>query len=807
MPESSDGDLTRSIAVGGPRRAFGHADERPYRRLTADWVKVPLACALVAIGAVRTDNITRAEVRVEQFFTSLSDGISGVFAALLGVGTLWGVGLVVAAALLARRWRLALVLGLAGALAWFFGKFVGLLTAGVSVANAISGVFNGRPSGSYPAVHLAVIAAVILGASPFLNRPTRRAGQVVLALAAIGVVVRGVGGVNDVLGALALAWGIAAALHLAFGSPAGRPTVAQVAASLAELGVAVERVALAPRQERGRTLMLAETVGTETAPAAVLPVTVYGRDAADTRLVAKAWRFLAYKDSGPTLTITRLQQVEHEALCLFAGREAGAHVPDVVVAGVAGPSAAILVTRLPPTTPLTPDLPALDATLIDLWRDLAVLRRARIAHGALDLEHVASTAQAPLIDDFATASFSAPTARLDQDVAQFLVASASLVGDDAAVATAVSGIGADAVGAALPYLQKPALTGANRRIARADKDLLDRLRERITAATGREPVVPVELRRVKPLNIALVVALLFALWLILAQIGGIGDLLDTLSTANWPWLVLGFLLAQATSVAFAFTTIGTVRDSIPLIPTTLLQMAVSFANLVATTGAASTVMNIRFLQKQGVEVGAATSSGVLAGMSGTIAQFSLFVITAFAVGEEASLSQIGGGGADYKRLILIVVFVAALVVGIALAIPRLRRFARDKVWPQVLSAVRNIWGILTNPRQLFTVVGGSVAAQLLYSFCLLSCLIAYGGRLSLGEIVFVNTSASFLAGLVPVPGGVGITEATLIAGLTAFGVPPEIATATVVTHRLFTTYLPPIWGSYAMKYLIREGYL
>ena len=51
-----------------------------------------------------------------------------------------------------------------------------------------------------------------------------------------------------------------------------------------------------------------------------LPAKVYGRDAADTRLVSKAWRFLAYKDSGPTLTITRLQQVEHEALCLYAAR-------------------------------------------------------------------------------------------------------------------------------------------------------------------------------------------------------------------------------------------------------------------------------------------------------------------------------------------------------------------------------------------------------------------------------------------------------------------------------------------------------
>ena len=55
-------------------------------------------------------------------------------------------------------------------------------------------------------------------------------------------------------------------------------------------------------------------------------VRVYGRDAADTQLVAKVWRALVYKDSGPTWTMTRLQQVEHEALCLYAARDAGAIV-------------------------------------------------------------------------------------------------------------------------------------------------------------------------------------------------------------------------------------------------------------------------------------------------------------------------------------------------------------------------------------------------------------------------------------------------------------------------------------------------
>ena len=40
-----------------------------------------------------------------------------------------------------------------------------------------------------------------------------------------------------------------------------------------------------------------------------LAVTFYGRDASDAQLVTKTWRYLFYRDSGPALTLTRLQQV------------------------------------------------------------------------------------------------------------------------------------------------------------------------------------------------------------------------------------------------------------------------------------------------------------------------------------------------------------------------------------------------------------------------------------------------------------------------------------------------------------------
>ena len=60
-----------------------------------------------------------------------------------------------------------------------------------------------------------------------------------------------------------------------------------------------------------------------------LDVSVYGRDASDAQLLAKTTRFLLYRDSGPTLTFTRRQQVEHEAYVTLMAARAGARVSRV----------------------------------------------------------------------------------------------------------------------------------------------------------------------------------------------------------------------------------------------------------------------------------------------------------------------------------------------------------------------------------------------------------------------------------------------------------------------------------------------
>jgi uncharacterized protein (TIRG00374 family) len=99
---------------------------------------------------------------------------------------------------------------------------------------------------------------------------------------------------------------------------------------------------------------------------------------------------------------------------------------------------------------------------------------------------------------------------------------------------------------------------------------------------------------------------------------------------------------------------------------------------------------------------------------------------------------------------------------------------------------------------------GNIGAQLFTALALGAALHAFGTHLSLPIIFVVITLSSMVGAVSPVPGGMGVVEAGMIAGLSAAGVPQNIAVAAVFTQRLFTAYLPPIWGWFILMWMRRK---
>ena len=77
----------------------------------------------------------------------------------------------------------------------------------------------------------------------------------------------------------------------------------------------------------------------------------------------------------------------------------------------------------------------------------------------------------------------------------------------------------------------------------------------------------------------------------------------------------------------------------------------------------------------------------------------------------------------------------------------------------------------------------------------------------LSQLILINTAVSLFAGLMPVPGGVGVAEAGYTAGLQAIGVPSAVAISTALAFRLLTFYLPPLWGSVSMRWLRKNSHV
>jgi uncharacterized membrane protein YbhN (UPF0104 family) len=149
-----------------------------------------------------------------------------------------------------------------------------------------------------------------------------------------------------------------------------------------------------------------------------------------------------------------------------------------------------------------------------------------------------------------------------------------------------------------------------------------------------------------------------------------------------------------------------------------------------------------------------------------------------------------------------VIAIVAAIVGIVLWIPKVR----GKVVPQAKRAAHDIWAVVRNPNKALRLFGGTIAVNLLYPLLLGLCLLAFHERLDYPQLVVVQVGAGMISNIAPVPGGIGVQEAVLSAGLTSFGVPANPALAAVIVFRTITFAIPPILGFFSLRWLRNQGY-
>jgi uncharacterized membrane protein YbhN (UPF0104 family) len=799
---SESGILTSVAARTWAPAVFGVVPEGATRRRPSDVVRAMLAALIVAVTALGADDLTSLELRAFDLLSDLPDWIHAAAEVCYELGTGVLVVVLTLAFLFTRRFRLLLLIAI-GALLGYLASIGLRALVDASPPRRAAGLVHDGTVPEYPAVVLAVATTILLVAAPYLLRPARRVIFVLLGFAAVSAIGALVGLPEDVIASVAIGWGVAALFHLAVGTPAATPSTRQVAKALEGLGVAVSDLALSDRQIWGETRFVA------TAPdGGLVAVDVIGRDATDARLFAKLWRLIWYKDSGPTIALTRTQQLEHRAYLLLSAARAGVRVSDVVIAGVGGPDrTALLVSRDPGGTALA-DIDArlvTDSMLDASWQSLLRLHRARIAHGSIRAANVRLLDDGDVgLVDFALASSSAPLERCRIDAVELLAATAALVGPDRACAAAARALGDDELAAVLPMLEPAAVSAATRRDIPKLSQLLQELREVGADRTGTEVVTHVDVRRVSPTDLLLAAGTILGVYLLIGQLTGI-DYATVFDDAEWGWVGVAFLLSPLPQFTGAIAMLGSVSAPLPFRPVLGVQFANNFTGLVGGT-VATTALVIRFFQRQGLKIAVAASSGVLNSLAGMIVQTVVVVVGLLVTGSSFSLSSTGGHE-GIAALVIAIVVVAGIGIAAVIVVPSLRRRLRGLVAPQWNAAKGDLHEIVTTPRKAVMLFGGNLGSQILFAMVLDASLHAYGSGLPLLQVMVINSLASVLGGMAPVPGGMGVIEAGMIGGLTAAGVPESIAVAATFTHRLFTAYLPPVWGWFALQWLRRHDYV
>lgn len=792
MPDERRGPLHRALVddAGSPR--FRHGTDVLLLFVGA------LAVVLATWAGARG---TAVEVSFGRFLAALPDGIGDVVVLIAPLLLAWAIVLV-GLLVVARRWdvaRDALVsVVVAGGLSLVLARLVE--GSWVAPADAVGGL--GGPW--FPPLVLGLPAAIAVVLAPHLVVPFRLVGRVLVVGSATGLLLALEAAPSAVAAALAVAGGAGALVHLVFGTSRGTPTAESVVRDLARLGVAARQVQPAERQAAGAFVVRAEADdGTP------LLVKIRGRDAHDTELVRTAWRTVWLRDWSTRAALGRTRQAEHEALASLLAARAGVAVPEVVAVGALANRDAVVVFAGAPVVMADAD-PGWEPSMVDAaWAIVDRLHAAGIGHGQLDDGAFAMLGDDLGVVDFSGAEVAASSYRRRVDEAQCFVTLALGLGVDTAVARTVTVLGPERIAAFLPYVQTGALTAGQR----ADVDRtaldLDAARDALADGAGIAATEIERLRRVSLRSAMRTGLLVLAFWVVASAIVGLDfeALWNQLRDATWGLIVVGMVVAQTPRFSQAASTLGASPIALPYGWVYALQLSISYLGLAAPSSAARVAVNIRFFQRQGLGAGAALTVGALDSVVGIGVQVLVVLgITLFGGSLDLPIDFDTSAGQDSDRLIGFIALIVVVAIVALLASGRRRASIRRWFGELTRDAKETLRGGWT-PTRGALLLGGNLGAELLFAAALTVFVRAFGYDVPFVEVLLINTGVSLVAGVLPVPGGIGVVEGGLALGLTFAGVPEEAAFAIAIVHRVATFYLPPIWGYVAFRSLERNGQL
>ena len=734
---------------------------------------------------------------------SLPDIIWGLLSALAGLGVVM-LPLVAAVSMLVRRRGRQLIESVAAM------TVAAIVLTLISTAVRDSGyetlyaALTGAPINddlAYPTNPLLGGLVAFVTVARLMSRPRWNVitGLIIASTALVGSV--SAGSTSTAQG-LSFMVGLAVGLftRYALGTPTTRPSGADVATTLITAGIPLVMLRARGGTYTGRHYMAVRADGEQ------LDVVVLDRDLEGSGLALALWRSIRLRESNDQASgLSMRSQVDRAAMMAYAAESAGVPSPRLELAAMVSADSALLAYEsldgraVIPGSGMQSDRPT-DEELDTAWRAVAAMQARFLAHQNLHAENVNYAGSGTYLTGLESGTVAAGDVVRRLDIAEMLVTQALQTDVPTAVAAARRVLGDEAVLRALPVLQGVALSSPTRAALRGNKDLLNDLRAGLLAVNPTVDVEPIDLERLKPRTVFTLILGTVAAYLLLSQLAQV-NVAEVVASADWRWAAVALALSMVTYVGATMSLGGFVPDRLSFLRTLQAQFAASFATLVSPPTLGAVAVNARFLNRSGLPPAAAAATVGVSQVAAFIVHVSLMLLTAIAAGTQADLQF------NPPRGVIIGVGIAAMIIGGLASISHVRRWLTDRIRPMIDQVIPRLATVAQRPAKLAEGFGGILMLNIAYCLCLVAAVRAFSDDLTIAAISFVYLAGSTLGQAAPTPGGLGVVEAALAAGLTAAGLDSALAVSATLLFRTVTFWLPTVPGWFAFRNLTAKGLL
>jgi len=594
-----------------------------------------------------------------------------------------------------------------------------------------------------------------------------------------------------------IGWSVGLAVRYILGTPINRASESQIKDGIEADGFQVLKMEFLMETTEARIFKVNLSNNKE------LNVWVFDWELQGSGVISSWLRGVFLKTSGDFRGMSIRRRVERTALLAHAISAVGVKVPEVEMVRELEPDSIFIALENIPGKNLAEisnyDIKLTDQQIEQFFQNINKLHKADIVHRALSAENIFLTdANDIALTAVHSGAIAATEVQQRIDLAESLVTIARISSVEKSIEIAKKVFKIDELISVIPALQRVAMSRKTRNYLKSNKRLLLELRKGLGDFAATSEIEPIQFQRVNWRNVFLAIFSVFALYILVPQFSQV-NVSELISKAQWQWAAIALVSATLTYIASTSLLLAFVIKKVNWLKTLQAQLAASFATLVTPPTLGSVAVNIRFLNKSGVS---ATSSATAVGVSQVIMFFIhviFLVITGVIAGAQTDLSF------RPPRVTLLIFVILFAIIIVALSVPRIRNWVLSKTRPIFSQIGPTLAVIVQQPKRLLISLVSSILLNVLYIISFYASLKAFNAEISFFTIAFVYLAGATIGQAAPTPGGIGAVEATLVAGLTATGVPSALALSGVLLYRIATFYIRVLPGWFAFVDLQRKN--